>query len=49
MKELRVRSGRLVLVNDRKSITKTLTITGLDRLLSVEPSLDGAVLRARGD
>lgn len=49
MKALRVRSGRLVLVNDRTSITKTLAITGLDHLLSVESVLDDAVRVARGD
>ena len=41
MKALRIRSGRLVLVNDRTSITKTLAITGLDHLLAVEAALAG--------
>jgi len=49
MKALRVRSGRLVLVNDRTSITKTLAITGLDHLLAVEAAVDDAVRVARGD
>jgi len=49
MKALRIRSGRLVLVNDRTSITKTLAITGLDHLLAVEAVLEDAVRVARGD
>ena len=49
MKALRIRSGRLVLVNDRTSITKTLAITGLDHLLTVESELEDAVRVARGD
>ena len=49
MKALRVRSGRLVLVNDRTSITKTLTITGLDHLLAVETAVEDAVRVARGE
>jgi len=49
MKALRARSGRLVLVNDRTSITKTLAITGLDHLLTVEAQLEDAVRVARGD
>ena len=49
MKALRIRSGRLVLVNDRTSITKTLAITGLDHLLAVESSLEDAVRVARGE
>ena len=49
MKALRIRSGRLVLVNDRTSITKTLAITGLDHLLTVESALEDAVRVARGD
>ncbi len=49
MKALRVRSGRLVLVNDRTSITKTLTITGLDHLLAVETRVGDAVRVARGE
>ena len=49
MKALRVRSGRLVLVNDRTSITKTLAITGLDHLLAVETTLAAAVRVARGE
>jgi len=49
MKALRIRSGRLVLVNDRTSISKTLAITGLDHLLSVESVLEDAVRAARGD
>ena len=49
MKALRIRSGRLVLVNDRTSITKTLAITGLDHLLAVEAGLEDAVRVARGD
>ena len=49
MKALRIRSGRLVLVNDRMSITKTLAITGLDHLLPVEAAVADAVRAARGD
>lgn len=49
MKALRVRSGRLVLVNDRTSITKTLAITGLDHLLAVEGRVEDAVRVARGE
>ncbi len=48
MKALRARSGRLVLVNDRTSIAKTLAITGLDHLLAVERSVDDALALARG-
>jgi len=48
MKALRIRSGRLVLVNDRMSITKTLAITGLDHLLTVEAAVADAVRVARG-
>ena len=47
MKALRRRGGRLVLVNDRRSITKILAITGLDQLLTVEASLEDALARAR--
>ncbi len=49
MKALRIRSGRLVLVNDRTSIAKTLAITGLDHLLAVEAAREDAVRVARGD
>lgn len=47
MKALRARSGRLVLVNESRSIAKTLAITGLDEMLDVEPTVDAALLTAR--
>ena len=47
MKALDARGGRLVLVNDRRSITKILAITGLDLLLTVERTLGDALARAR--
>lgn len=47
MKELRTRGGRFVLVNDRRSISKTLAITGLDHLLPVTAGLDDALALAR--
>ncbi len=47
MKALDARGGRLVLVNDRRSITKILAITGLDLLLTVERTLGDGLARAR--
>ena len=47
MKALRAQDGRLVLVNESRSIAKTLTITGLDELLAVERTLDAALAVAR--
>ena len=47
MKELRLRGGRFVLVNDRRSISKTLSITGLDHLLPVTADLDAALALVR--
>lgn len=48
LKTLQERHGRLVLVNTRASIDKTLAITGLDRVLQVARDLDSAVEAARG-
>ncbi len=48
MKALRAQGGRLVLVNDSRSISKTLAITGLDELLAVERTVADAVARTRG-
>jgi anti-sigma B factor antagonist len=48
MKALRDRRGRLVLVRGTSSISKTLAITGLDRLLAVEADVETAVAVARG-
>lgn len=47
LKALQERRGRLVLVNERASIDKTLAITGLDRVLQVERDLDEAVAAAQ--
>lgn len=48
MKALRAQDGRLVLVNESRSIAKTLAITGLDDLLAVEDTLAAALVAARG-
>ena len=48
LKTLQERHGRLVLVNERASIDKTLAITGLDRVLQVERGLDEALAAAQG-
>lgn len=48
LKALQERHGRLVLVNERASIDKTLAITGLDRVLQMERDLDAAIAAARG-
>lgn len=47
MKALRIRGGRLALTSDSLSIAKTLSITGLDHLLVVEPELDAALASLR--
>jgi anti-sigma B factor antagonist len=47
MKALRAQDGRLVLVNESRSIAKTLAITGLDEMLAVERTVDAAVVTAR--
>lgn len=47
LKALQERRGRLVLVNERASIDKTLAITGLDRVLQVERDLGSAVAAAQ--
>lgn len=47
MKALRAQGGRLVLVNESRSISKTLAITGLDELLAVERTIEEAVALAR--
>lgn len=47
MKALRAQDGHLVLVNESRSIAKTLAITGLDELLTVEDTVEAAVAIAR--
>ena len=47
LRALQERGGRLVLVNERRSIAKTLAITGLDRVLPVTADLDSALERVR--
>ncbi len=46
VRALQERDGRLVIVNERRAIAKTLAITGLDRVLPVTGDLDAAVARA---
>lgn len=43
LKRISGAGGRLVLVNDGSRLARTLTLTGLDRVLEVQPDCDSAV------